>query len=168
MAVDDKVARGGNGASAGTDKDPTIQMLGQYVKDLSFENPNAPQSFLQQSPQAKLDINVGVSVRELTDNAHEVALNIENRLATDKNVLFHLQLEYAGAFRIVNLAPEIRHQVLRVQCPSLLYPFARRLVADLTRDGGFPQLLLDPVDFGQLYAQEMVRQQAAAGGKQIV
>jgi len=168
MGADEKTAHGGAGNGVGAAAEPTVQMLGQYVKDLSFENPNAPQSFLQQQqPQPKLDINLGVSIRDLTETTHEVVLNIENRLATDKNVLFHLQLEYAGAFRIENLAPEIRHQVLRVQCPSLLFPFARRLVADLTRDGGFPQLYLDPVDFGQLYMQEMARQQNSPG-QQVV
>ena len=167
MAAEEKPARAGNGNGTKPAAEPTVQMLGQYVKDLSFENPNAPQSFLQQQPQSKLDVNLGVSIRDIAENTHEVVLNIENRLATDKNVLFHLQLEYAGAFRIENLTPEIRHQVLRVQCPSLLFPFARRLVADLTRDGGFPQLYLDPVDFGQLYMQEMSRQQAA-GDKQVV
>jgi len=161
MAADEKTGRTGNGSVA--NPEPTVQMLGQYVKDLSFENPNAPQSFVQQQPQAKLDVKIAVAIKELGDNTHEVGLNIENRLGTDTNVLFHLQLDYAGAFRIENLPPEIQHQVLRVQCPSLLFPFARRLIADLTRDGGFPQLYLDPVDFGQLYMQEMARQQAEAG-----
>jgi len=168
MAADDKPARGnGNGAAAATTAEPTVQMLGQYVKDLSFENPNAPQSFLQQQGQPKLDVQIGVAIKDLAENTHEVVLNIENKLGTEKGVLFNLELEYAGAFRIENLSPEVRHQVLRVQCPSLLFPFARRLVADLTRDGGFPQLLLDPVDFGALYVQEMARQQEASG-KQVV
>jgi preprotein translocase subunit SecB len=160
MAADENSARGTNGA--GATADPTVQMLGQYVKDLSFENPNAPQSFLQQQGQPKLDVNIGIAVKDLAETMHEVVLSIENRLATEKSVLFHLQLEYAGAFRIENLAPEIRHQVLRVQCPALLFPFARRLVADLTRDGGFPQLYLDPVDFGQLYMQELAKKVESA------
>ena len=168
MAADETVANSGNGASASAGGDPTVQLLGQYVKDLSFENPNAPQSFTQQNPQAKLDVNIGVSIRDLGDNVHEVSLAIENKLGTDKTTLFQLQLDYSGAFRIENLPPEVRHQVLRVQCPALLFPFARRLVADLTRDGGFPQLYLDPVDFGQLYMQEMARLQAASGGKTVV
>lgn len=164
MAADDKPARSNGNA---TSTEPTVQMLGQYVKDLSFENPNAPQSFLQQQPQPKLDVQIGVAIKDLAENTHEVVLSIENKLGTEKGVLFNLELEYAGAFRIENLSPEVRHQVLRVQCPSLLFPFARRLVADLTRDGGFPQLLLDPVDFGALNVQEMARQQAE-GGKQVV
>jgi len=167
MAADEKTEGVGNGSASPAAAAPTIQLLAQYVKDLSFENPNAPQSFVQQQTQPKLEVNLGVSIKEFAEDTHEVSLNIENRLATEKNVLFHLQLEYAGAFRIENLPPEIRHQVLRVQCPTLLFPFARRLVADLTRDGGFPQLYLDPVDFGQLYMQELARQQVP-GGKQVV
>jgi preprotein translocase subunit SecB len=163
MAADDKTGRSGagNGSGNSSANEPVVQLLGQYVKDLSFENPNAPQSFLQQQAQSKLDVKIGVAVREIAANTHEVSLNIENRLGNDKATLFQLELDYAGAFRIENLPPEIQHQVLRVQCPTLLFPFARRLVADLTRDGGFPQLYLDPVDFAQLYVQEAARIQAA-------
>ena len=164
MAADEKTPRSGNGASAvSPTTEPRIQVLGQYVKDLSFENPNAPQSFQQQHVQPKLDINIAVGIRDMGDNVHEVMLNVENRLATEKLVLFQLQLAYAGAFRIENLPDEIKHQVLRIQCPALLFPFVRRLVADLTRDGGFPQLFLDPIDFGQLYTQELAKQKAAEG-----
>lgn len=163
MAADDKTAKTGNGKAAPA-SEPMVQVLGQYVKDLSFENPNAPQSFQQQQqPQPKLDVNIAVGIREMGDNVHEVLLNVENRLSTDKMVLFHLQLAYAGAFRVEGLPDDVKHQVLRIQCPTLLFPFVRRLVADLTRDGGFPQLYLDPIDFGQLYMQEKARQQGEAG-----
>ena len=165
MAADDKTAKSGNGkAAAAVAPEPVVQVLGQYVKDLSFENPNAPQSFQQQqTQQPKLDISIAVAVREMGENVHEVTLNVENRLSLDKMVLFHLQLEYAGAFRVEGLPEDVKNQVLRIQCPTLLFPFVRRLVADLTRDGGFPQLYLDPIDFGQLYMQEMAKQQAAGG-----
>ncbi len=165
MAADDKTAKSGNGkAGAAVTPEPVVQVLGQYVKDLSFENPNAPQSFQQQqTQQPKLDISIAVAVREMGENVHEVVLNVENRLSLDKMVLFHLQLEYAGAFRVEGLPEDVRNQVLRIQCPTLLFPFVRRLVADLTRDGGFPQLYLDPIDFGQLYVQEMAKQDAAGG-----
>lgn len=166
MAADETAAPNGSGAASGSE--PTVQLLGQYVKDLSFENPNAPQSFLQQNPDAKLEAKIGVAIREIGANVHEVSLTVENKLVTATATLFQLELDYAGAFRIENLPADVLHQVLRVQCPSLLFPFARRLIADLTRDGGFPQLYLDPVDFGQLYMQEMARQQASSGGRQIV
>jgi len=165
MAADEATATSGNGA--GKASEPSVQLMGQYVKDLSFENPNAPQSFLQQNPQAKLEVKIGVAIRTIGENVHEVSLNIENRLGTEQTTLFQLELDYAGAFRLEHLPPEVEHQLLRVQCPTLLFPFARRLIADLTRDGGFPQLYLDPVDFGQLYAQEMARQQTA-GDKAVV
>ena len=155
MAADDKSQNG----AAKTPQEASIQVLGQYIKDLSFENPSAPQSFQQQPPNPKLDINFGVGVREVGPNVHEVTLNVENKLATEKQVLFQLQLDYAGAFRIEGLPPELLHQVLHVQCPTLLFPFVRRLVADLTRDGGFPQLYLDPIDFAALYRMQMARSQ---------
>ena len=165
MPADDKTAKSSNGKAAAPAPEPVVQVLGQYVKDLSFENPNAPQSFQQQqqTQQPKLDITIAVGVREMGDNVHEVMLSVENRLSKDKMVLFHLQLEYAGAFRVEGLPEDVKNQVLRIQCPTLLFPFVRRLVADLTRDGGFPQLYLDPIDFGQLYMQELAKQQAAGG-----
>ncbi len=164
MAADDKGNRSENGAAKATPAgEPSVKVLGQYIKDLSFENPNAPQSF-QQDPnkQPTLDVSLNVGVRVLGDNLHEVTLNIENKLAGPAGVLFQLQLAYAGAFQIENVPPDIKQQILHIQCPTLLFPFARRLVADLTRDGGFPSLYLDPVDFGQLYMQEMAKQKGTA------
>jgi preprotein translocase subunit SecB len=163
MAADDKSKKGENGAAkAAPAGEPSVKVLGQYIKDLSFENPNAPASFQPQTgEQPTLDVSLNVAVRLLGDNLHEVTLNVENKLAGAAGVLFQLQLAYAGAFQIENVPNDIKDQLLRIQCPTLLFPFVRRLVADLTRDGGFPSLFLDPVDFGQLYMQEMNKQKAA-------
>ena len=162
MAADDKGKKGENGAAkAAPAGDPSVKVLGQYIKDLSFENPNAPKSFQQTTgEQPQLDVSLNVGIKVLGDNFHEVTLNVENKLAGPAGVLFQLQLAYAGAFQIENVPDEIKQQLLRIQCPTLLFPFVRRLVADLTRDGGFPSLYLDPVDFGQLYMQEMAKSKA--------
>ena len=161
MAADDKGhKKNENGAAKpAQNAEPSVKVLGQYIKDLSFENPNAPKSFQQQTgQQPQLDVSVNVAVTNVGDTVHEVTLNVENKLAGPNGVLFQLQLAYAGAFQIENVPDEMKHQLLRIQCPTLLFPFVRRLVADLTRDGGFPSLYLDPIDFGQLYMQEMAKQ----------
>lgn len=152
-ASDQKATTGvGDQTAAG----PSMQVLGQYIRDLSFENPNAPASLQQQQKgQPKLDIDIKIEVRQVADKVHEVTLHLENRLAIEASVLFNLELSYAAAFQIEHMPPEMMHQVLRVQCPTLMFPFLRRLVADLTRDGGFPPLYLDPIDFAQLYMREM-------------
>jgi preprotein translocase subunit SecB len=162
MAADDKGKKSENGAAKATPAgEPTVKVLGQYIKDLSFENPNAPKSFQPVAgQQPELEATINVSLAHLGDNIHEVTINVENKLAGPGGTMFQLQLAYAGAFLIENVPNEIKDQILRIQCPTLLFPFARRLVADLTRDGGFPSLYLDPVDFGQLYMQEAAKQKA--------
>ena len=163
MAADNKTKRGENGASGpAPGGEPVVKVLGQYIKDLSFENPGAPQSLQNQGGQPKLDASITVGVRVVSGTIHEVTLNVENKLALPNQVLFQLQLAYAGAFLVENVPDDVKHQILHIQCPTLLFPFARRLVSDLTRDGGFPTLLLDPVDFGQLYMQELAKQNAAS------
>jgi len=164
MAADDKGRKSDNGAAkAAPVGEPSVKVLGQYIRDLSFENPNAPGSFQQTTgEQPTLDVSLNVAVRQLGDNLHEVTLNVENKLAGPAGVLFQLQLAYAGAFQVENVPAEVKDQLLRIQCPTLLFPFVRRLVADLTRDGGFPSLYLDPVDFGQLYLQDMAKAKGTA------
>ena len=161
MAADDKSKRTENGAAKpAAASEPMVKMLGQYVKDLSFENPNAPRSF-QPNPgtQPTLDVNMTVGITNLADTVHEVTLNLDNRLSSPAGVMFHLQLAYAGAFQIENIPDDVKQQILHIQCPTLLFPYVRRLVSDLTRDGGFASLYLDPIDFAQLYMQEMAKQQ---------
>jgi len=164
MAADEKGNKSENGATkAAPVGEPSVKVLGQYIKDLSFENPNAPESFQQTTgQQPELEVSLNVALKPLGPNLHEVTLNVETKLASTEKVLFQLQLAYAGAFQIENVPGNVMDQLLRIQCPTLLFPFVRRLVADLTRDGGFPSLYLDPVDFGQLYMQEMAKQKSTA------
>ena len=144
---------------------PQIGVLGQYVKDLSFENPNAPQSLTgsQQPPQINIQINV--SANPLSETDIEVQLKLEGKANNGDNVLFSFELDFAGVFRIQNVPQESLNAVVLIECPRLLFPFAREIIATAVRNGGFPPLLLDPVDFVALYRQKLEQvqpQQATA------
>lgn len=133
---------------------PGLGILGQYVKDLSFENPNAPQSLMTQPEQPPaVDVQINVNAKPMSEPDYEVELKIEVR-AEDKKakrVLFNLELAYAGVFRITNVPKENIQPLLLIECPRLLFPFVRRLVADSISEGGFPPIMLQPVDFAALF-----------------
>jgi len=136
---------------------PSFQVRGQYVKDLSFENPNAPQSLLASSNRPQIDINVDLRAQKMQDNMFEVTLNLSARATADVSFLFLAELAYAGIFELNGIPEEAIENVLLVDCPFLLFPFARRVISDVTRDGGFPPLVLDPIDFHQLYLQNKAK-----------
>ena len=136
---------------------PQINVLGQYIKDLSFENPSAPRS-LMGSGKPSIQINFNVQAQAMGEELFEVALTLEANATVEENVLYNLELVYAGGFRLHNLPKEAIQPVLFIECPALLFPFVRRLVGDLTREGGFPPLLLDPIDFASLFRQRMAQQ----------
>ena len=140
----------------GADLAPQAGILAQYVKDLSFENPNAPGS-LQMQGQPKIEINVNVNARSGGQDMFEVELKIEASARTpDTNALaFQVELLYAGLFRLVGAPQDALEPVLVVEAPRILVPFARRVIADAVRDGGFPPLMLEPIDFGGLYLQQL-------------
>ena len=140
---------------------PAIRVAGQYVKDLSFENPGAPDS-LRGAGQPNIDLSVDVQARDLGNDMFEVELIIGARAQRESNPVFIVELTYAGLFQIQNVDPQSREAFLLIECPRLLFPFARRIVAEITREGGFPPLLIDPVDFVQLYQQQYRRAQEAA------
>ena len=151
-----------------TDKPPQLNVLAQYTKDFSFENPNAPRSLQQQQAQPQINIQINVNAKPLADSDYEVDLKIEGRAEVPGLLLFGFELLYAGVFRIVNVPQENLHAIIMIECPRLLFPFAREIIATAVRDGGFPPLMLDPVDFVGLYRQNMERQaaaQAASGAK---
>ena len=130
-----------------------LAVLAQYVKDLSFESPNAPQSLQGpgQNPQLKVSVNVNAGGRG--EDAYEVALQLEVHAKSDQGVIYNVELVYGGLFRLTGVPQNLLQPVLFVDCPTLLFPFLRRVLADVIRDGGFPPLMLDPIDFGRLYAQ---------------
>jgi preprotein translocase subunit SecB len=139
---------------------PTLSALVQYVKDFSFENPNAPRVFgqQQQNPQIQLQVNVGAS--QLSETDIESVLTLEGKAEIAGETLFMFELSYAGVFRIVGVPPEHMGAVVMIECPRLLFPFARQIVADAVRNGGFPPLYIDPVDFAALYQQRMAEMPA--------
>ena len=135
---------------------PQLMVLAQFVKDLSFENPNAPRS-LQQSTQPQINISVNVTANPLTDTDIEVTLRLEGKAEAAGNVMFNIELEYAGVFRIQNVPPDQVQPLILIECPRILFPFAREIVATSVRNGGFPPLMLDPIDFVALYQQRMAQ-----------
>ena len=136
-----------------------LRVLGQYVKDLSFENPGHPP--VQTQPNIDLGIDVGATPHADGNGLYEVSLKLSAKAAADGTVLFITELDYAGLFQISNVPQNQLEALLLIECPRLLFPFARRIIAEITREGGFPPLLIDPVDFVALY-QAQVRRAAAS------
>jgi preprotein translocase subunit SecB len=137
------------------EKLPQLNVLTQYIKDFSFENPNAPRSLTPPQQPPAINIQINVNVKGLSETDYEVELKIEGKADSAGNVLFGFDLTYAGVFRIQNVAKESMHPLVMIECPRLLFPFAREIVATAVRDGGFPPLLIDPIDFVALYRQKM-------------
>jgi preprotein translocase subunit SecB len=147
-----------NGGEQADQPAPQLNVLAQYVKDFSFENPNAPGSlgtFQQTQPAINIQINVQVNALSATD--FEVILRTEGKAEREGKVLFGFDLSFGGVFRIQNVPQESLHPVVMIECPRLLFPFAREIVAAAVRNGGFPPLLLDPVDFVALYRQNLAQ-----------
>ena len=159
----------GNGAPPEAGPPPQLNVLAQYTKDFSFENPNAPGSLRPHDSQPQINIQINVGGNNLAENEYEVTLSIEGKAENAGKVMFSFELAYAGVFRIANVPKENLHPLIMIECPRLLFPFAREIIATAVRNGGFPPLMLDPVDFVGLYRQNMERQmaaqQAAAQGK---
>lgn len=132
-----------------------LQITAQYIKDFSFENPRAPASLRPQSSQPRIDVNVDVQAAKVSkdEELFEVVLKITATAKVENDPLFLADLTYAGLFKLQAMDDESLHAVLLVECPRLLFPFARAIVADATRDGGFPPLLIQPVDFASMYRQ---------------
>jgi preprotein translocase subunit SecB len=140
------------------EKPPQLNVLAQYIKDFSFENPNAP-SALKPGQQPAINIQVAVNANPLEGSDVEVVLHIEGKAEIGATVLFNFELSFAGAFRIQNVPQESLHPVVMIECPRLLFPFAREIIASSVRNGGFPPLMLDPIDFVGLYQQRVMAQQ---------
>lgn len=159
--------QGNNGdqMANGEDTAPQVGIISQYVKDLSFENPNAPAVYQWQG-QPQIDVQFNIGAQQLADDVHEVALKIEVAAKSQGNAAFQVELVYAGLFAIRNVPQEQLQPFLLAEAPRLLFPFARRIVADMVQDGGFPPLMLDPIDFGALYMQRAAQAQAEASGGQ--
>lgn len=145
----------GNGADA-ANEGPSLNTLIQYTKDFSFENPNAPRSLGGQQGQGpQISLQVNVSANQLGDSEFEAILALEGKASLNDETLFAFELSYAGVFRITGVPQENLHPVVMIDCPRMLFPFARQIIADAVRNGGFPPLYIDPIDFAQLYRQRL-------------
>src|SRR5262245_59696370 len=133
---------------------PQLTRLALYVKDLSLESPSAAKSLQGpgQNPQRRVNANVNAGPRG--DDTYETALQLEAHASSDLGVIYNVDLSYAGLFRLRGVPESLLQPVLFVDCATILFPFARRVLADAIRDGGFPPLLLDPIDFAKLYAHK--------------
>jgi preprotein translocase subunit SecB len=144
---------------------PQLTVMAQYIKDLSFESPSAPRSLQGpgQNPQLKVGVNVNAGPRG--EDVYEVGLQLEVHAKSDQGVIYNVELMYGGLFRLSGIPQNMLQPVLFVDCPTILFPFVRRVLADVIRDGGFPPLMLDPIDFGRLYAQNLSQSQAGQPAK---
>ncbi len=155
-------AAGANGA----DNQPAAGLITQYVKDLSVENPNAPDVY-QWQDQPQIDVQFNIGAEQVNENVHEITLKVNIDAKTEQGSAYLVELAYCGLIGVRNLPEDQTHAFLFAEAPRLLFPFARRVVADAVRDAGFPPLLMDPIDFNGLYLQQLARKQqeeAAAGG----
>jgi preprotein translocase subunit SecB len=142
----------GNGAE---NKAPAINAMVQYTKDFSFENPNAPKSLGPQEKAPNIAVQVNVNAKQLAETDFEVNLVLEGSATLGTETLFKFELDYAGLFRLVNINPNDMHPIVMIECPRLLFPFARQIIAESVRGGGFPPLYIDPIDFASLYRQRL-------------
>lgn len=132
-----------------------LNVLAQYVRDLSFENPSAPKSLQGPGDNPQLQVNVNVNGTRRGEDMYEVSLLFDASAKNDSGLIYNIETVYCGLFRLRGIPDPMIQPVLFVDCPTILFPFLRRLVADVTRDGGFAPLMLDPIDFRSLYAQNM-------------
>ena len=144
---------------------PQIRVMGQYVKDLSFENPGAPDSMRAGNAQPDINVGVDVKARPLDDETFEVVLVLNAHAKRGEETMFITELTYAGLFQLRGLDQTARDPFLLIECPRLIFPFARRVLSDATRDGGFPPLMLEPIDFAGLYRQQLAKAASDAGGE---
>jgi len=149
------------GAEAGQ---PGIRILAQFVRDFSFENPLAPDSLRAGAQQPAIDMGVEMNARGRTDGLFEVDLKLSARALRDDQAVFHVEIVYGGLFHIEGVAEADLEPVLLIECPRFLFPYARRLVSDVTAEGGFPPFLIDPIDFAGVYAARKAQAEGVVVG----
>jgi preprotein translocase subunit SecB len=140
-----------------------ITVNAQYIKDFSFENPNAPRSLVNTGKPPNVEVNINVEARPLSDNAYEVALKVNASAKTEDMTAFVVDLTYACIMTLNGFTDEQIQPVLMIEGPRLLFPFARQIVADATREGGYPPLLINPIDFAAMYQQNAIQEQGQSG-----
>ncbi|MCV6546729.1 MAG: protein-export chaperone SecB [Cohaesibacter sp.] len=146
-----------NGASQGQDiQMPNLRILAQYIKDLSFENPNAPDSLRPRENAPEINIQINVNAAPLSETEFEAELTLNASAKDGETTLFNVELLFAGIFAIENVPQDQLHPFVMIECPRMLFPFARQVISDATMRGGFPPLNVDPIDFAALYRQRMM------------
>ena len=130
---------------------PAIRILAQYVRDLSFENPRAPEALRAGAASPQIELGVQLDARGRDGGVFEVEMKLNAAARREAETVFQIELVYAGLFQVVGVEQEDLEQVLMIECPRYLFPFARRLIADLSAEGGFPPLMLEPMDFAAIY-----------------
>jgi len=138
------------------------QVVGQFIRDLSFENPNVIRLLDGPGDNPNLKIEVNVNAEHTRDDLFQSAIDFKAHATNKDGTIYIMECVYGGLFKLQNVPQQALEPFLLINCPTILFPFLRRLVADITREGGFPPLLLDPIDFGSLYLrrqQELAAQQ---------
>lgn len=167
MAEQESATGAGEPLTNGEDTGPQVGILTQYVKDLSFENPNAPIVY-QWQDQPRIDVQFNIGSNKVADDVYEVSLKIDVRATVTDQTAFAVELVYAGLFGLRNIPEDQLQPFLLAEAPRILFPFARRVVSDTVRDGNFPPLMLEPIDFAALYlAQAQQQQKELAAGEPI-
>lgn len=164
MAEEEGAVNTGETLGNGEDNLPQVGLIAQYVKDLSFENPSAPAVYQWQN-QPRIDVQFNIRADTVGEDVHEVALKIDVTAIADEGTAFRVELLYAGLFGLRNVPQDQMQPFLLAEAPRLLFPFARRILSDAVRDGNFPPLMLEPIDFGSLYMQQQAQAQALQAGE---
>ena len=139
------------------DGQASLRILAQFIRDLSFENPHAPES-LRAAAQPQIDLGVELNARGRPDGLFEVEMKLTAQAKRETETIFHIELVYAGLFEIAGVAEEALEPVLMIECPRYLFPFARRIISDLSAEGGFPPFMLEPLDFAGIYEARRAQQ----------
>lgn len=169
MAETDNPANAGAAApenATGQAAQPTIQIINQFIRDLSFENPEAPASLAASASSPQFNVGINVGVKKQDDANYTIELSINAKAERDGKAMFTLELIYGGVFRVQNVPDNQLPLVLMIECPRLIFPFARQVIANVTQSGGFPPMLMEPVDFAAIYRQNLQRMAAAAQQQQ--
>lgn len=154
---------GGDGAPQ--DGAPGIRILAQFIRDLSFESPHAPDSLRAGGQQPQIDLGVELNAKGRPDGLFDVELKLSARAVRDNDAVFHIELVYGGLFQIVGIPEADLEPVLMIECPRFLFPFARQIIANLTGEGGFPPFMLEPMDFAAIYQSRRAAQAAQPVGQ---
>ena len=159
----DETEKAGNAESDNAAQGPMLQVLAQYTKDMSFENPNAPDSLRTGQDAPQININIEIGRQMMGDDAVEVTLILKADARRGDSVSFIAELEYGGLFAFQNVNVDEIQPLIMIECPRLLFPFARQIMAEMTQNGGYPPIMLEPPDFAAMFRDEMMRRAAEAG-----